>query len=142
MYVHLAYILLPFLPQQISDDTSDAPPSRPGFESEAEKSAQFPSVPFPDVSDPSTPFQATVIQDHAHLDNDLLSASATPSGLSPRVDNIVRAFRLHGALDRGRLQRALNEVARLHPLLSATFQRMQDKLYVRATAGELEIAAT
>ena len=125
----------PIFNQIFSDEASDAPPSRPGFESESEKSAQFLSVPYPDISDPYAPFPATIIQDHAHLDNKLLSASVAPSELSPRVDNIVRAFQIHGPLDRVLLGRAINEVVRLHPLLSATFQRSQDKLYVKTAPG-------
>ena len=79
----------------------------------------------------SLPFQATIIQDHAQLDSSRFMAGANPSGISTRVDNIVRAFRIHGPLDKQLLSQALNEVASLHPLLTAVFQRQGDKLYVQ-----------
>ena len=90
------------------------------------------SVPFPEVNI-SAPFPATIIQDHAQLEMDRFSVNAQPSGISPRVDNIVRAFCIHGPLDKQLLSKALNEVASLHPLLTATFQRSGDRLYVQTT---------
>lgn len=125
---------IPFM-QIFSDEVSDAPPSRPGFESDAEQSAQTFGVPFPDVTDPSTPFPATIIQDNAQQDQERFAASAHPSGLSTRVDNIVRAFQIHGPLDRELLSKALNNVASLHPLLSATFQQSRDRLYIQTSHG-------
>jgi len=121
--------------QIFCDEVSDAPPSRPGFESDAEQSAQTFGVPFPDVTDPSTPFPATLIQDNAQQDQERFAASAHPSGLSARVDNIVRAFQMHGPLDRELLSKALNDVASLHPLLSATFQQSRDRLYIKTSHG-------
>lgn len=127
--------------QIFSDEVSDAPPSRPGFESDAEQSAQTFGVPFPDVTDPSTPFPATIIQDNAQQDQERFAASAHPSGLSARVDNIVRAFQIHGPLDRELLSKALNDVASLHPLLSATFQRSRDRLYIKTSHGTYALLA-
>ena len=118
--------------QIYSDEGSEAPPSRPGFESEAERSGQSFSIPFPEVNK-SSPFPATIIQDHAQLDQDKLAASAHPSGLSARVDNIVRAFSIHGPLNREMLSKALDKVASLHPLLSASFQRCSGKLYMQTS---------
>lgn len=117
--------------QLLSDDGSEAPPSRPGFESEAERSQQSLKIPFPTVNT-SLPFQATIIQEHAQLDLSRFMAGANLSGISARVDNIVRAFRIHGPLDKQLLSQALNEVASLHPLLTAVFQCHGDKLYVQA----------
>ena len=116
--------------QLLDDDESDAPPSRPGFESDLEKSGNSLNIPFPTVNT-SVPFQATIIQDHAELDSARFMAGASAAGISNRVDNIVRAFRIHGPLDKQLLSQALNEVASLHPLLSAVFQRYKDKLYVQ-----------
>ena len=110
--------------------TSEAPPSKPGFESDAEKSAETFQIPFPDVN-VSSPFPATLIQDQAQQDNERFAAAASVSGVSPRVNNIVRAFRVHGPLDKDLLTRALNKVANLHPLLSASFQRLNGRLYVQ-----------
>ena len=118
-----------------SDETSEAPPSRPGFESDLEKSAQAFDIPFPDSFTPSSPFPATIIQDYAQLDMARFAAGAHASGLSPRVDNITRAFRIHGPLDRELLSKALNEVVGLHPLLTATFQRGKDRLYLQTLQG-------
>lgn len=115
---------------QLLDDDSEAPPSRPGFESDAERSAQSLNVPFPTVNT-SVPFQATIIQDYAQLDSTRFMAGTNQSGMSTRVDNIVRSFRIHGPLDKQLLSQALNEVASLHPLLTAVFQRYKDKLYVQ-----------
>ena len=128
---------LPQSIQIISDEDSDvdAPPSRPGFESDAEQSAHQFDIPFPAVAATSGPFPATLIQDNAQLDQERVSANAHPSGLSARVENIVRAFHIHGLLDRELLSRALNEVASLHPLLTATFQRTRDKLYIQTSHG-------
>ena len=116
--------------QLLEDDDSEAPPSRPGFESDLEKSGNSLNVPFPTVNT-SVPFQATIIQDHAELDSARFMAGASAAGISTRVDNIVRAFRIHGPLDKQLLSQALNEVASLHPLLSAVFQRYKDRLYVQ-----------
>ena len=127
---------VPLLLQIISEGASDAPPSRPGFESDAEKSTQTFSIPFPEVPTPSSTFPATIIQDHAQLDMERFAAGAHVTGLSPRTDNIVRAFQIHGPLDRELLSRALNEVSSLHPLLTATFQRCKSKLYVKTSEGE------
>lgn len=90
-------------------------------------------VPFPEVN-VSSPFPATIIQDHAQLDMERFLVNAQPSGISPRVNNIVKAFCIHGPLDKQLLSKALNEVASLHPLLTATFQRSGDRLYVQTTS--------
>lgn len=119
---------------QLFSEGSEAPPSRPGFESEAEQSGLMLNVPFPDVNK-SIPFPATLIQDHAHLDTERFAAGANTLGLSARVDNIVRAMRIHGPLDKELLQKALNQVASLHSLLTASFQRSRDRLYLHTTAG-------
>ncbi len=112
---------------------SEAPPSRPGFESDAEKSAEVFHIPFPDTNI-SIPFPATMIQEHAQLNTEHYTAMTTTSGLSPRVNNIVRGFHIHGPLDKELLSKALNKIAYLHPILSATFQRGKNRLYVHAPA--------
>ena len=56
-------------------------------------------------------------------------ATVSSTGLSHRVNNIVRAFEIHGQLDKGHLTQALNKVVKLHPLLSARFLMKQSKLY-------------
>lgn len=119
---------------QLFSECSEAPPSRPGFESEAEQSGYMLNVPFPDLNK-SGPFPATLIQDYAHMDTERFAAGTNASGLSMRVDNIVRAFRIHGPLDKELLRKALNQVAALHPLLSASFQQTQDRLYVQTSSG-------
>lgn len=100
-----------------------------------EKSAQTFEIPFPDTFNPAIPFPATIIQEQAQLDMERFAASAHASGLSARVDNIVRAFRIHGPLDRDLLSKALNEVVGLHPLLTAVFQRGKDRLYLQTSQG-------
>lgn len=112
------------------------PPSRPGFESEAERSAQAFEVPFLPTATPSVPFPATLIQDHRQLDMQRISASTQASGLSSRVNNIVRAFSIHGPLDRDLMSQALNLVTNLHPIIAARFQRTRERLYVQIPAGE------
>lgn len=79
----------------------------------------------------SISYPATLIQDHAQLDTDRFAAGTNTLGLSPRVDNIVRGFTIHGPLDLELLQKALNQVASLHPLLRASFQRTRDRLYIQ-----------
>ena len=121
---------------QLFSEVSEAPPSRPGFESDAEQSGYFLNIPFPDVNK-SSPYPATLIQDQAQLDTDRFAAATNASGLCARVDNIVRGFRIHGPLDKELLQKALNQVASLHPLLRASFQRTRDKLYIQTpTTGK------
>ncbi len=119
---------------QLFSEGSEAPPSRPGFESEAEQSGLMLNVPFPGVNK-SIPFPATLIQDNAHLDTERCAAGVNALGLSARVDNIVRALRIHGPLDKELLQKALNQVASLHPLLTASFQRTRERLYLHTNAG-------
>jgi hypothetical protein len=115
-----------------SDDEGETnPPSRPGFESEAEQSTHMFDIPFSPVSCPDAPFPATLLQDHLQLDSERFTAAVLPSGLSPRVNNIVRAFTIHGPLDRQLLSRALDSVASLHPVLTARFQRTSDRLYMQ-----------
>ena len=109
---------------------SEAPPSRPGFESEAEKSAEMLQIPFPDVNI-SFPFPATLIQQQNMFDGEKCAVHATTTGLSPRVNNIVRAFNIHGPLDRELLSQALNKIVNFHPLLLAKFQQAGEQLYVQ-----------
>ena len=125
--------------QIYSDDEGETnPPSRPGFESEAEQSTHMFNIPFSPVSCPDAPFPATLLQDHLQLDSERFTAAVLPSGLSPRVNNIVRAFTIHGPLDRQLLSRALDSVASLHPVLTAHFQRTSDRLYMQTPPpGEL-----
>ena len=120
------------------DDEEDAtnPPSRRGFESEAEQSTQIFDVPFVSVSNPLAAFPATLLQDHMQLDMERLARTVLPSGLSARVNNIVRAFSIHGPLDRDLLSQALNTVSNLHPVLAARFQRTSDRLYMQIPPGE------
>lgn len=113
---------------------SEAPTSRPGFESDAESSAETFQIPFPDVN-LSLPFPATLIQDQILRDTERYAAHITSTGLSPRVNNIVRAFNIHGPLDRELLKQALDQIVSLHPLLSASFQRWKGQLYAQ-TPGQ------
>lgn len=109
---------------------SEAPPSRPGFESDAEKSAETFQIPFPDVN-VSFPFPVTLIQDQILRDTERYAANITSTGLSPRVNNIVRAFNIHGPLDRELLKQALDKIANFHPLLLATFLRSKGQIYAQ-----------
>ncbi len=109
---------------------SEAPPSRPGFESEAEQSAEMFRIPFPDVN-VSFPFPATLVQCQILQDTERYAAHITSTGLSPRVNNIVRAFNIHGPLDRELLGKALDQIVNFHPLLLATFQRSKGQLYAQ-----------
>lgn len=127
--------------QIYSDDVEEEddvhnPPSRPGFESEAEKSAQIFEVPSVPVSDLSAPFPATLLQDHMQLVMEESAQTILPSGLSTRVNNVVRAFSIHGPLNQDLLSRAINIVTNLHPVLRARFQRTNDKLYMQIPSGE------
>lgn len=124
--------------QIYSDEEIEAqgPPSRPGFESEAERSAQAFEVPFLPTPAPSAPFPATLIQDHRQLDMQRIAAGAQTSGVSSRVNNIVRAFSIRGALDRDLLSQALNFVANLHPIIAARFQRTRERLYMQVPNSE------
>lgn len=125
--------------QQIYSDSDDGdnPPSRPGFESDIEQSALTLDIPFVPLSNSSTTvFQATLLQDHIQLDMERYMAAVLPSGLSPRVNNIVRTFAIHGPLDHSLLQKALNSVANLHPILVARFQRDNGRLYMQIPSGQ------
>ena len=126
--------------QIYSDDNEEDevhnPPSRPGFESEAERSAQIFEVPFVPVSDPSATFPATLLQDHMQLDMERFAQTLQPSGLSTRINNVVRAFSIHGPLNQELLSQAINIVTNLHPVLRARFQRTNDKLYMQIPSGE------
>ena len=116
------------------EEGEKTPASRPGFESEAEQSTHVFDVPFSAVSSLSSAFPATLLQDHLQLDMERFAAAVLPSGLSPRVNNIVRAFTIHGPLDHDLLSRALNSVASLHPVLCGHFQRASDRLYMQLPA--------
>ena len=65
-----------------------------------------------------------------------LVATIPPSGLCHRVNNVVRAFSIHGPLNRDLLGTALNTVASLHPVLAARFQRAGDRLYMQLSPGQ------
>lgn len=116
--------------QEFLETESEAPPSRPGFESDAETSALIFQIPFPDVN-ASFPFPATLIQDQILQDTNRFAANISATGLSPRVNNIVRAFNIHGPLDKDLLKQALDQIVNFHPLLSATFQRSKGQLYAQ-----------
>ena len=123
--------------QIYSDDEGgvQSPPSRPGFESEEERSTQIFDVPFHPSPSPTATFPATLLQDHMQFNMEKFAATVQPSGLNARVNNIVRAFSIHGPLDRALLSQALDTVASLHPVLAAKFQRHNNKLYMQAPPG-------
>lgn len=87
-------------------------------------------IPFPDVN-VSFPFPATLIQDQVLHDTNKFAAHVTATGLSPRVNNIVRAFDIHGPLDKDLLKQALDQIVNFHPLLSVTFHRAKGQLYAQ-----------
>lgn len=87
-------------------------------------------IPFPDVNI-SFPFPATLIQQQNLLDGEKCAVHVTTAGLSPRVNNIVRAFNIHGPLDRELLSQALNKIVNFHPLLLAKFQQAGGQLYAQ-----------
>ena len=92
-------------------------------------------VPIPPLLDPEQPFPATIIQEHALLEMERFAASVQPSGLSARVDNIVRGFQVRGLLKRDILSRALDAVARLHPMLTVQFYRKDNRLFIQCNPG-------
>ena len=116
--------------QDFLETESEVPPSRPGFESDAEKSAEILQIPFPNVN-VSLPFPTTMIQEQAQLDTERYAQTTSSSGLSPRVNNIVRGYMIHGPLDKNLLVQALNEIVQLHPLLFASFKRSKGCLYAQ-----------
>jgi len=116
--------------QDFIDTASEAPPSRPGFESESEKSIDTLQAPFP-KADASHPFPVTLQQDLEFSNTQRFSATISSTGLGHRVNNIVRAFEIHGSLDKNLLREALNKVVKLHPVLSASFVLRQEKLYAQ-----------
>lgn len=92
-------------------------------------------VPFPPLLDAEQPFPATLIQERALMDVERFAASVQPSGLSERVDNIVRGFQVRGPLNRDTLSRALDAVARLHPMLTVQFYRKESRLFIQCNPG-------
>ena len=75
------------------------------------------------------------MQEQELIDHEKYAAAVRPSGLNPRVNNIVRGFEVRGPLDRELLSRAITCVAKLHPILSATFTRTGDKLRIQTSQG-------
>lgn len=133
-------ILLVFWMQEFIDDTSGSsdppPPSGLGFRDESQSSfTSLAEVTFPPLSGSGDLFPATIIQEHGLMDHEKYTAAVHPSGLSPRVNNIVRAFEIRGPLDRELLCQAINCVTKLHPILFATFHKMGDKLRVQTSQG-------
>eukprot|EP00731_Ephydatia_muelleri_P023922 Em0016g193a len=122
-----------------SSTESLVPPSSAGFEPKSESSPQPPCLQFPDAVDLRSPFPATIIQDHAQLDADKYAATANGVGLSPRANNVVRGFLIHGPLDRQLLGKAIEQVANLHPILSSTFHRWKERLYVQTSQGRMSV---
>lgn len=92
-------------------------------------------VPIPPLLDAEQPFPATIIQEHALMDMERFAASVQPSGLSERVDNIVRGFQVRGPLNRDILSRALDAVARLHPMLTVQFYKKENRLFIQCNPG-------
>ena len=92
--------------------------------------------PMPILSEPNALFEATIIQEHHYVDLEKFAASADPSGINTRVDNLVRAFEIRGPLNKNILERALNAVARLHPILTARFYKRKSKLYLQVKPGQ------
>ena len=97
-------------------------------------------VPIPPLLDPEQPFPATIIQEHALLEMERFAASVQASGLSARVDNIVRGFQVRGLLNRDILSKALDAVARLHPMLTVQFYRKDNRLFIQCNPGIHEAA--
>ena len=126
--------------QEFIDDTSGSsdPPTSSGLGFKDKSQSSFTSlaeVSFPPISGNNDLFPATINQEHSLMDHEKYAAAVHPSGLSPRVNNIVRAFEIRGPLNRELLCQAVNCVAKLHPILSATFHRMGDKLRVKTSQG-------
>ena len=76
-----------------------------------------------------------MVQQQAFLDHTQCVAGAQPSGINPRVDNIVRAFDIKGVLDKELLAKAIESTANLHPILGAQFERRGNRLYLRTPQG-------
>ena len=126
--------------QDFIDDTSgssDPPPSSgPGFLDASQSSfTSLAEVNFASVMSAGDNFPATILQDHELIDHEKYAVAIHPSGLSARVNNIVRAFEIRGPLDKELLGRAINCVVKLHPILSASFTRLRDKLQVKTSQG-------
>ena len=115
------------------DDSINPPSDEPG--SHEDKISMLSDITLPSLTAPNHPFEATIIQDHAYLDAQRYSASVHASGLSVRIDNIVRGFEIRGPLNKEILSRAINAVVRKHPLLTVQFHRRKDKLYVQTNPG-------
>ena len=117
-------------------------PSRSGLESEANSCVQISDLPFPAAADSGgmAPFPSTLLQDHQETDMQRQAAGLPPLGFSSQVNNIVRAFSIHGALNRSLLSQALTTVTNMHPILLARFQRFKGTLYMQlpsSDSGEL-----
>ena len=128
-----------FSSQDLLDDTSgssDPPPSGLGFRDESQSSfTSLAEFNFPPPTSSNDHFPATIVQEHELIDHEKYAAAVRPSGLSPRVNNIVRGFEIRGPLDRDLMCRAINCVAKLHPILSATFTRTGNKLRIQTSQG-------
>jgi hypothetical protein len=79
----------------------------------------------------SSPFPVTLIQEQVMQDMERFAANITTTGLSPRVNNIVRAFNIHGPLDKELLKEALDKIVNFQPLLSSTFLRSKGQLFAQ-----------
>ena len=57
------------------------------------------------------------------------------AGMSIAVNNIVRAYEIKGPLDKNLLENALTNVIKIHPILSMTFHKYNEKLYAHIPKG-------
>ena len=123
--------------EEVIEDDDDDDPSALSEEQlhHKERRLLLSEVEIPPLLGPEQPFPATIIQEHALLDTERYAAGVRPSGLSERVDNIVRGFQVRGLLNKDTLSRALDAVARLHPMLTVQFYRKNNKVYIQCNPG-------
>lgn len=129
---------------QFTSGSDEPPSSGMGFVDKSQTSfTSLAEVSFPTVSASADKlFPVTLLQEHALLDHERYTAAVHPSGLSSRVNNIVRAFEIRGLFNKELFQQALNQVVSLHPILSSEFYREQDKLCVRTPHGNAYTEST
>ena len=129
------------LQEELFDDSGESespPPSGLGFRDNFESSlTTLAEVDLLPVEHREKAFVATLIQQHAFQNHSQCVAGAQPSGINPRVDNIVRAFDIKGPLDKELLAKAINSTTNLHPILGAQFEWRDQRLYLKTPQGLL-----
>lgn len=127
--------------QDITDTDSsieDIKPSGLSFHDESHNGSfvfleeiNFPSASTKMSCIPATMIQTQMVQEHEHR-----KSGMHPSGLSSRINNIVRAFDIKGPLDKKLLENALHKVVNVHPVLSSKFVHQMDKVYLQTSQGK------